>query len=94
LDRSNSETAGKRCEYRHAGVHGSPGSASREARVDRDPNLLQALGNTAHRGGSRLDVAGSRSAEGAGGRLAVPQRAASVHKDTHVGSKIGAAFSD
>ncbi|KRX85914.1 hypothetical protein T12_5778, partial [Trichinella patagoniensis] len=52
LDRSNSETAGKRCEYGHAGVHGSPGSASRGARVDRDPNLPQALGNTAHRGTS------------------------------------------
>ncbi|KRY06153.1 hypothetical protein T12_7483, partial [Trichinella patagoniensis] len=46
----NPEAADGKRESGHAGIHESPSSAAREARVDRDTDLSQALGNAAHRG--------------------------------------------
>ncbi|KRY44422.1 hypothetical protein T03_4079 [Trichinella britovi] len=62
---------------------GHPAGSSREARVDRDPNLPQALGNTAHRGTSivkrdratQLDTNGVQEAQGSRWRAAEAQKA-------------------
>ncbi|KRX56203.1 hypothetical protein T06_7569 [Trichinella sp. T6] len=79
----NSEAAAGKKEPGHAGVHESPSSAAREARVDRDTDPSQTLGSAAHRGisdasrdrATRLDPSRVHEAPGSMLRAAEEQKA-------------------